>query len=97
MGARKAEWDKKREELFPKWKQALKDADGCVLRASLAFFEIERPENADEWRKIRDRARSTGNSWTRRLGLVKWAGDLRERATGFRFGPQSAKKEYDNR
>ena|SRR5271165_4335351 len=72
MEAHKTRLEAERDELFPKWKEALEATDGNVTYASLAFFPDLEPAAA----------RNKGNRLTRRLELVKFAAGLRVAATG---------------
>lgn len=74
MGERKTKFEAEREVMFPKWKKALEDANGCVTYAATNF---DPPMTRDK-----------GNRLTRRFKLVEYAAELRAEATGHAAGRQ---------
>lgn len=74
MATRKAALETERAQKFTLWKATLERHDGNVTRAARELY----PEL--NTRKACDR----GGSMVRKLGLAKYAADLREKATGRR-------------
>lgn len=82
LGALKAKWEAAREEHFPVWKALLEAHGGNVTRAARAHFLSDDPSADEHSAAERKRAKYRGHAWTRALGLVAYASELRVAAQG---------------